>query len=729
MPPLQQLESSSFHPLLARRLLLKVIGLTGGGLALSLRMTPAACAASPLQTNGRFSPNAFIRVDQAGLVTLIMPHTEVGQGITTSSAMLIGEELEVGLDQIRVEPAPPDLARYMDPHLFDQATGGSMSTRSDWVRLREAAAVARLMLIGAAADGWAVNPESCRVARGVIHHDASRRLVGYGAVSNAAALQPVPQQIKLKSHTEFSLIGTSAKRVDTPSKVDGTTVYGIDTQVPGMRIGTLAITPVKGGKLIGMDEAAALRVPGVHEVIKAGDDAVAVVGDHMWAAKQGLLALRPVWDAGSNGELTVDDLVASMAKASESRGVIATHKGDATDAIEKAKTKLLATYQLPFLSHSPMEPLNCTLQIGNDHAEIWVGTQVPVRAQKAVADATGLPLDKVVLHNQPMGGAFGRRLEVDSIIIAAAIVKQVTYPVKLVWTREEDLRHDYYRPYYYDHVAAGLDNDGKLVGRTHRVTGPSIYARWAPGAFKDGLDLDAVDCAAETPYDVPNEFVDYVRHEPDGMNTSWWRGVGPTHNVFVVESFIDELADASRQDPVTFRRSMLQKNPRALGALELVSEKARWGEKLPSRTGRGVSLQFAFGTYLACVIDVEIPFSGEIILKRAVVAVDCGVVINPDTVRAQIEGGLILGLGTAMYNEITLVAGAVQQSNFHDYRALRMNETPKIEVYLVSSGEDPGGIGEAGTAAAAPALGNAIFAATGRRIRKLPFGSGILEQS
>ncbi len=729
MPPLQQLEPSTFHPRLTRRLLLKVVGSTGGGLALGLRMTPPARAASPLLTDGRFAPNAFVRVDPAGLVTLIMPHTEVGQGITTSSAMLIGEELEVGLDQIRVEPAPPDLAKYMDPHLFDQATGGSMSTRSDWVRLREAAAAARIMLIGAAADGWAVNLDSCRVAQGVIHHDASGRQLGYGAVANAAASQPVPQQVKLKSPAGFRLIGTSAKRLDTPSKVDGTTVYGIDTQVPGMRIGTLAITPVKGGKLVSMDEAAALRVPGVHEVIRAGDDAVAVIGDHMWAAKQGLLALRPVWDAGPNGKLTTNDLVASMAKASESHGIVATHKGDAPDAIEKAKTKLSATYQLPFLSHSPMEPLNCTLHIEHDHAEIWVGTQVPVRAQKAVADATGLPLDKVVLHNQPMGGAFGRRLEVDSIIIAAAIVKQVTYPIKLIWSREEDLRHDYYRPYYYDHVAAGLDDDGKLIGRTHRVTGPSIYARWAPGAFKGGLDLDAVDCAAETPYDVPNEFVDYVRHEPDGMNTSWWRGVGPTHNVFVVESFIDELADASQQDPVAFRRGMLQNNPRALAALELVSQKARWSEKLPLRTGRGVSLQFAFGTYLACVIDVEVPLSGEIILKRAVVAVDCGLVINPDTVRAQIEGGLILGLGTAMYNEITLLGGAVQQSNFHDYRALRMNEVPKIEVYLVSSGEDPGGIGEAGTAAAAPALGNAIFAASGKRVRKLPFSSGILEQS
>jgi isoquinoline 1-oxidoreductase beta subunit len=331
------------------------------------------------------------------------------------------------------------------------------------------------------------------------------------------------------------------------------------------------------------------------------------------------------------------------------------------------------------------------------------------------------------VHNQLMGGAFGRRLDIDSILVAAAIVKQVNYPVKLVWTREEDLRHDYYRPYYYDRVSAGLDASGKLVGRTHRVTGPSILARWAPPAFKNGLDEDAVECAAETPYDMPAEFVDYVRNEPPGMNTSWWRGVGPTHNLFVVESFIDELAAAAKQDPVAFRRTMLQKNPRALATLNLAAEKSGWGGKLPANMGRGIAVQFAFGSYLSTVLEVEVPPTGEIILHRVVVAVDCGMTVNPDTVQAQIEGGLILGLGTAMYNEITLTGGAVDQSNFHDYRTLRMNEAPKIEVYQIRNEESPGGIGETGTAAAAPALGNAIFAATGKRLRRLPFGNGQLQ--
>lgn len=709
----------------SRRLLLKASLIAGGGLLLGLHLPSLAQTANPPPTS--FTPNAFLRIDLDGTTTFILPHTEVGQGIYTAAAMLIAEELEVGLDQITVQPAPPNILKYIDPLLGDQATGGSASIRSDWMRLRQAGAAARIMLVAAAAARWHVAPAACRVARGAIYHDPTGRAVGFGNVAADAAAQPVPQPIPLKKPSQFKLIGTSARRLDTPSKVNGTAVFGIDVKLPGMKFGTLAITPVKGGKLLHIDEAAARRVPGVHDVIRADDEAVAVIGDHFWAAKQGLDALNATWDPGPNGHVTLPSLVASMDQASQKQGVVARQQGDAAGAVAGAVTKLSEVYQLPFLSHSPMEPLNCTLHIQPDGAEIWVGTQVPVRAQKAVAQATGLPPDKVTVNNLYMGGAFGRRLEIDSIAVAAAIAKQVSYPVKLVWTREEDLRHDYYRPYYYDRVAAGLDANGKLVGWTHRVTGSSITARWAPAGFKNGLDPDAVECAADTPYDVPAAFVDYVRHEPDGMNTSWWRGVGPTHNVFVVESFVDELAAAAKQDPIAFRRSLLQKNPRALAVLNLAAEKAGWGDKLPANTGRGVSLQFAFGTYLCSVLEVSVPPSGEILLHRAVVAVDCGSTVNPDTVRAQIEGGLILGLGTAMYNEITLTGGAVDQSNFHDYRTLRMNEAPKIEVYQIRNTESPGGIGETGTVTAAPALGNAIFAATGKRLRRLPFGSGQLQ--
>ncbi len=694
-----------------------------GGLLLGLRLPGRAWAAGPPPASA-FAPNAFIVIAAHGAITLIMPHTEVGQGIYTSSAMLIAEELEVGLDQVGVQPALPDLAKYLDPHLYDQATGGSTSTRSDWRRLREAGAAARIMLVGAAATRWAVDPATCRAARGVVHHDASGRALGYGDLAAEAARQPVPLHIALKPPAQFTLVGTSAKRLDTPSKVDGTAIFGIDIAVPGMKIGTLAIAPVKGGRLVGMNEAACRRVPGVRDIVRSGDTVVAVIGDHMWAAKQGLEALAPVWDAGPNKPVTTETIIALMSHASQhGQAAVAKQVGDAHGAIAGAATRLEAIYQSPFLSHSPMEPLNCTLHIRPDRADIWVGTQVPVRAQKSVMAATGLPAEKVFVHNQLMGGAFGRRLEIDSIDVAAGIARQLAYPVKLVWTREEDMRHDYYRPYYYDRVAAGLDAGGRIVGRTHRVTGSSIYARYAPAVFKGGIDIDAVDCADVTPYDIPAEHVDYVRHEPNGMNTSWWRGVGPTHNVFVLESFIDELAAALGQDPVAFRRAMLHANPRALAVLEMAATKSGWGSNLPPNTGRGVSLQFAFGTYLACVVEAEARTDAGIKLRRVVIAADCGMIVNPDTVHAQLEGGVLMGLGTALYSEITVTGGTVDQSNFHDYRMLRMNETPPVESYMVRSDADPGGIGEAGTACAAPALANAIFAATGKRLRRLPFNT------
>jgi isoquinoline 1-oxidoreductase beta subunit len=720
------------HDQPSRRLFLKATALAGGGLLLGLRLPSLAQAAdSALDAAGQFAPNAFFRLDPMGKITLIMPHTEVGQGIYTAGAMLMAEELGVGLDQIAVQPAPPDLAKYMDPLLGDQATGGSTSVRADWMRLRQAAAVAKTMLIAAAAAKWQVDPATCRTTSGVIYHDPSGRTLGYGDVATDAATQPIPdpKTVKLTAPADFKLIGTSAKRLDTPSKVNGTAVFGIDAKVPGMKIGTLALTPVNGGKLLGMDEAAARRVPGVRDIIRAGDHAVAVIGDHMWAAKQGLEALNPVWDAGPSGQVTTASLIADLDQASQSQGAIGKQRGDATGAINGAATKLSAIYQLPYLSHSPMEPLNCTLHIQPDQAEIWVGTQVPVRAQNAVAKAAGLPPEKVTVNNLFMGGAFGRRLDVDSIEVAAEIAKQVSYPVKLVWTREQDLRHDYYRPYYYDRVSAGLDASGKMIGWTHRVTGSSVIARWYPGGFVKGIDPDSIEVADATPYDVPAILVDYVRHESPAMNTGWWRGVGATHNVFVGESFVDELAAAAKQDPVVFRRAHLQSAPRALAVLNLAAEKSGWGTPTAPGIGRGIAVQFAFGSFMSCVMEVSVTPEGEIILHRAVVAIDCGATVNPDTVRAQVEGGLILGLGTAMYNEITLTAGAVDQSNFHDYRTLRINEAPKIEVYQVHNAEDPGGVGETGTAIAAPALGNALYAATGRRLRRLPFGNGQLQAS
>ncbi|WP_428374998.1 molybdopterin cofactor-binding domain-containing protein [Lichenicoccus sp.] len=720
-------------PLASRRSLLKGAAVAGGGLLLGLhlpRLARAAEAAGAPAT-GMFAPNAYIRIDQAGTVTLIMPDTECGQGIWTSTAMLLAEELEVGMDQVRLQAAPPDNKLYASPLLGEQATGGSASTRADWKPLREAGAAARTMLVQAAATRWSVDPAGCVAAHAVVTHAASGRSLAYGALVDDAALLPVPSDVKLKDAGAFRLIGTPQKRLDTPAKVNGRAIYGIDVKLPGLKIGTVSACPVRGGRLVSINEAAARAVPGVRDVVKL-DDVYAVIGDHMWAAKQGLQAAAPVWDDGPNAGVSSASLTHALDAASRTEGVVATHAGDAAAAIKSAAKSIDVVYELPFLSHAPMEPINTTIHVRPDGAELWVGTQVPVRAQMAVAAETGLPPEKIQVHNQIMGGAFGRRLDVDSITQAARIARHLDYPVKLIWTREEDIQHDLYRPFYYDRISAGLDAKGAIVGWSHRVTGSSVMARWAPPGMKQGgrLDPDAVEGAAETPYDLPAHHVEYVRAEPPGVTTLWWRGVGPTHNVFVVESVIDELAAAAGRDPVAFRRGMLSKNPRALAVLNLAASKSGWGQPSPSGRGRGVALQFAFGSYLAAVLDAEVTAEGSVRIHRADVAVDCGPVVNPDTIRAQIEGGLIFGLTMALYSEITLSRGRVDQSNFHDYRMMRINEAPVIEVHVVDNPAGSiGGIGETGTAIAAPALANAIFAASGRRLRRIPFATGQLSSA
>jgi len=709
----------------SRRSFLKGTVLATAGLVLAVQMPRSSKGAGKdvPANQGAFAPNAFVKVDEAG-ITLIMPHTEVGQGIYTSSAMLMAEELEVDLHQVKVEAAPPDLSKYMDPLLYDQATGGSTSTRSDWVRLRQAGAAARMMLTEAAAKQWGVSVSECRVEGGKVFHDRTARSLTYAELAPMAAAIPLPQDPPLKAPAQFRIIGTRAKRIDTPEKVNGSLVYGIDVKLPGMKVATLAMSPVRGGRLMKFDENAALAVAGVKEVVKV-DDAIAVIADHMWAAKQGLDALSVQWGAGANASVNTDAIVAMMEKASNERGVTVRNDGNAEAAIAGAAVKMDAVYQSPFLSHSALEPMNCTLHIKDDSAELWVGTQVPVRAQNAVASATGLPPEKVKVNNQLIGGAFGRRLDIDTIEIAAKLLKDIRYPVKLVWTREEDMTHDFFRPYYYDRVAAGLDENGNLIGRTHRVTGSSVLARWAPPAFVNGIDPDALDCAAQTPYDEKSVHAEFVRFEPEGLVTAWWRGVGATHNLFVLESFVDEMAYASKQDPLEFRRKMLTGNPRALAVLNLAAEKAGWGSSLPEGGGRGISLQFAFGTYLAHVIEIEVSAEKEVKLLRSFIALDCGVVVNPDTVEAQMQGGVIFGLSSAMFNAVTFTDGAVDQTNFDTYRVLRINEAPKIEVHQVKSAELPGGVGEAGTASVAGALANAIFAATGKRLRSLPLADAL----
>jgi CO/xanthine dehydrogenase Mo-binding subunit len=702
----------------SRRTFLVTSAAAGGGLLLGVYL-PRSIGAKAQVADGIFAPNAFLRIRPDDSITLIMPQVEMGQGTYTSMSMLIAEELEVDLVKVILEAAPPSDKLYANPLLGFQVTGGSTSVPGFWEPLRRAGATARVMLIQAAAVQWSVDTASCRAEKGEVVSPTGQRL-NYGALVDAAAKLPVPDKVALKDPKDFTLIGTPAKRLDTPEKVNGKAKFGIDAMIPGMKFATVAACPVFGGKLKSVNDSKAIAIKGVHQVVRI-DNAVAVVGDHMWAAMQGLAALDIEWDEGPNANVSTESIVEQMARASQNDGVVARSDGDVAKAMPAAAKRIDAVYEMPFLAHAAMEPMNCTVHVTKDSCDIWVGIQVVSRAQATAAEVTGLPPERIQVHNHLIGGGFGRRLDVDGITQAVAIAKQVDGPVKIVWSRKEDIQHDVYRPYYYDRFTAGFDAQDRLVAYHHRVTGSSILARWAPPAFVNGLDEDAINGAAkEMPYAIPNILVDYVRDEPPGLTTGWWRGVGPTHNVFVVESFIDELAVETKKDPVEFRRSLLGKQPRVLGVLNLVAEKAGWSTSLPDGVGRGVSVQFAMGTYLSQVAEVEVSKEGEVKVRRVVCAVDCGQIVNPDTIVAQIEGGIIFGISAALWGEITLRGGRVEQHNFNDYRVLRINETPLIEVHLVKNTEAPGGIGEPGTIGIAPAMANAIFAVTGKRVRKLP---------
>ena len=712
-----------------RRSFIKATAIAGGGLLVGCRVGGSTEGGSRAEL---LAPNAWVRITPDGKVTVVVSQVEMGQGTYTSMPMLVAEELEVGLDQVTVEAAPPDNARYYNRALGWQATGGSLSVRTLFVPLRKAGAATRMMLIAAAAEQWGVDAASCRASRGEVLHDATGRKAGYGSLVARAATLRAPQDPPLKKPEEFTLIGTRAKRVDGPSKVNGSALFSLDVRVPGMKVATVAACPVFGGRLKSVDDTRAMQVKGVHQVVRI-EDAVAVVADHMYAATQGLAALVIAWDDGPGATTTTADVVAALEKATEAGGPRAHDVGNVESALATAARKVEATYEVPFLAHATMEPPNCTLHVRADGADVWTCTQIAARARDTVADVTGLPKHKVILHNLLLGGGFGRRLEVDYITQAAKIARQVAGPVKIVWTREEDIQHDMYRPYYHDRIAAGMDQSGKPVAWHHRIAGSSILARWAektPRALRiaglrgvasviRGIDFDAVDGAVGIPYALPNFRVQYKRQEPFQVPTAFWRGVGPTHNTFVVESFMDELAHSAGKDPVEFRRELLGQSPRALAVLERAAAESGWGQPLPAGRARGVSLQFAFGSYVSQVAEISRE-NGAIRVHRVTCAVDCGQVINPDTVEAQMQGGIIFGITGALWGEITIKGGRVEQTNFGDYRMMRMNEAPAIDVHLIESREFPGGIGEPGTAAAAPAVANAVFALTGTRVRKLP---------
>jgi isoquinoline 1-oxidoreductase beta subunit len=566
---------------LTRRSFLSQSIALGGGLVVRFIFpaTGSRAAATENPASVTFEPNGFIRVTSEGNISVIIPYVEMGQGIYTALTMLIAEELEVPMAKVVVEHAPADEKLYANPILGTQTTGASLSVRVTWTPLRMAGATARTMLVSAAAATWKVPADSCRAENGEVSHPPSGRKLSYGALAAMAAIMPVPEKVSLKDPAQFKLIGKSIPRVDTVAKSTGVAVFGIDTQIPGLLVASVASSPVKGGRVVEVDDSKAKAVRGVTQIVVL-DDVVAVVGEHTGATRKGLSLLDISWDAGPQGQYSTETLTAELAAASKREGVIATQKGDVAVSLAAAATRVNAVYQNPLLAHTTMEPMNCTVALHRDRCELWLGTQAATRVQSAAAKITGLPLEAVEVHNQFLGGGFGRRVEADVVEQAVRIAQKVDRPVKVIWSREEDVQHDFYRPYYYHVLSAGLDQSGRPLAWSHRVVGSSTTARWMPQFFKGGLDRDAVE-GAYGPYTFPSVFVDYVRQESPAINTGWWRGVGPTRNTFVAEGFIDELASTAKQDPVRYRADLLAEHPRASVVLERAARLAKWGIRCP----------------------------------------------------------------------------------------------------------------------------------------------------
>lgn len=713
-------------PELSRRGFLKGSSAVMGGLVLSTwlpgfipdSVAAQATAAGRLGDQAPRGYGAYVRVGHDGKVTVISPKIEMGQGAHTGIAMMVAEELEVRLADVSVEDAPPDSDLYADSIMQFQATGGSTSTRHAWQPLREAGATARLLLIQAAAQQWSVDPAQCEAREGVVYGPGERQ-AGYGELVDLASSLPLPTAVVLKTPEQFRLIGTAAQRIDTPNKVNGKAKFTIDLQVPDMLVASSLTCPVYGGTLKTVDASAARAVPGVRDVVTL-DNAVAVTATNYWACQQGLKALKIEWDLGENASISSPELDAALQQASSAEGVVAHSSGDVAAALDAANSRFEAVYEQAFLSHSPLEPMTCVAHVRLDGCDLWVGTQVPVFAQQTAAAITGLKPEQVVVHNQLIGGAFGRRLDYDFIAQAVAIARQVSYPIKLIWSREEDMTHDLYRPHYVDRLTAALDADGKPQAWQHRIAGASVMARYIGSLPPSGVDADAVEVAIHPIYALDSLQVNYIREEPKVIPVSWWRGVGPLRSTLALECFIDELAHNAGKDPVEYRLALMDKQPRAQAVLKLAAEKADWQTPLPAGQGRGIAVSAVFGSFVATVVELEMQADKGIRIKRLVSAIDCGLVTNPTSVLAQIEGGTLFGLSASLFNEITIEQGQVQQRNFNTYRQLRIGEAPGVEVHIVPSTEAPGGVGETGTALIGPALLNALAAASGERLRRLP---------
>jgi isoquinoline 1-oxidoreductase beta subunit len=699
--------TTAFKP--SRRTFLKSSGLIIGF------TLPAAVRLAEAATPAAFNPNAYLRVGADGSVTVIVGLSEMGQGVHTAIPQLVAEELDADWSRVRVEQAPADEA-FANPVFHTQATGGSTSVNGHWEPMRKAGAAAREMLVAAAAQAWKVDPSECRTENGAVTHASGRKL-SYGKLVAAAAKQPVPKEPKLKSTADFRIIGQPMRRLDTPHKVNGSGKYGMDVRLPGMLTAVMARPPLPGGKAISVDDSKARKVRGVRQVIQI-PQGVAVLADGYWAAKQGRDALAIEWDEGANAGLSSQRITTMLTDATQQEGKVARNEGNVASA-QPAKT-LEALYEAPYLAHACMEPMNATAWVKEDMVEIWAGTQSQGPQQGILSQVANVEPKKVKVNTMLLGGGFGRRFAPDFTIAATLLSKQAGKPVKLVYSREDDMRAYFYRPVSVTRFSAGLDAGGNPVSFTAKVASPSIME--ASGFMKlppDGVDTFGVEGVKDVPYSFPNLRVEYIRAEP-GVQVWFWRSVGHSQNIFFSESFVDELAHAAGKDPFEFRRALLDKAPRHKGVLELAAEKAGWGSPLAPGVHRGIAVAFSFGSYVAEVAEVSVGHDGRPRVHRVVAAVDCGEVVNPQIVKRQAESAIAFGLSAALYGKITFKDGRVEQGNFDTYPVLRMNEMPKVEVHIVKSSEHATGMGEPGLPPLAPAVTAAIFAATGKRIRKLP---------
>jgi isoquinoline 1-oxidoreductase beta subunit len=715
----------------SRRDFLIIVPTAGAGLVLGVRLggdlegAEAAGAAA-----GSLAPNAFLQIDATGDVTIWASKSEMGQGVRTALPMIVAEEMDADWSRVRVEQA------WADPKFGDLDTGGSASVRTKYEPMRKAGAAARAMLIAAAAKSWRVSADTCRAEKGRVIHSPSGRGIPFGDLVARAAALPVPQDALLKDPRDFRIIGKPLPRSDTPSKVDGSAIYGMDVRVPGMLHAVVSRCPVFGGKMVRFDETKARASPGVKAVVPISNG-VAVVADSTWHAFKGREALTVEWDEGPGVTESTESLGRQLADLARKPGRAVRSDGDAAAALAKAARKIEAVYELPFQAHATMEPQNATAFVQKDRCEIWAPVQTPSWALEDVARATGLPQSAITLRITQLGGGFGRRINPDYVVEAVEISKAVGAPVKTTWTRTEDLQHDFYRPASLHSLAGGLDAAGVPVSWRHRIVSTAIQTYYEPDAKNP--EEQETGGADDLPYAIPNVRVEYAAAK-SMVPRGWWRSVENSFNAFAVECFLDELAAAASRDPCRLRLDLLSggrkvrsagghlvlETGRLRACIELAAQKSGWGTPLPKGRARGIAAHFSYQSYCAQVAEVSVDGPGNVRVHRVVSAVDCGRPINPGIIAAQMEGGVVFGLTASLKSGITIEKGHVTQGNFDDYEMLRIDEMPQVETHVVTSGAPPTGVGEPGVPVVAPAVFNAIFAATGKRVRRLPLRAGDL---